>query len=979
MQGGWLQRQRFSLGAGLAVVLAVTGLHGLRLTEPLEWLAYDHVVRHLSRTPASSNIVHIDINDDALKRVSSWPWPRDIQAALIGILGELGAERILVDLVWSEPKGPEIRVPESDPWAGTEGAIEQVGQLSAGNVVYGDDELRAAIAGSGNVFIGMYYEEPETAAAAGEAGLVKTVAANLELDFALDAATIAESHGVPAGDVERVLAGAKRQAARRLVATRLTTRPAAGSDEILRELLPSAFAGDRERLNADRRDILEALWHVRGLQAVQAQAPPVPEGLQGRLPRRTSLVPPLEALTRAARGAGFVNFQADADGVLRHLPLLVEWDGKVIEQLGFAAARDALGIRLEDLEIRGSTLVIRPGPGRRAMRLQLDGQGRILVNWHAAAGGWPAAFTHVPVAQILRLWDIRERIRQNEVLRQIRLGQAVEAVSEPEAFESYRLLVAQMLQEQRSLHLGRLRGTLTPREQEQIERRVQDLVEGVRRRQEEAVALIRETWAELSGEPDPLDPAVAAEYGRFQSAWRLISEDVRALEEANAALAAQEPGLLDELSPLVRGRTCLVGYTATAVADMVATPAFGRTPGVMIHSNLLNSFLQGRFRRWMPLGGQVLVVLLVGLAVMAGSARLDLRVTPVALGLLIAGWLWIDWALLFARLDYWMPPVTVCVQAFASWAVIVLTRYVVVDRQRRRFSRAVAQYVSPAMARRLAESAGQLDFSPSRAMVSCFFSDLAGFTSISERLGPEGTRAVLNPYLEAMSGALHARGALINKFMGDGVFAFFNPPILPCPGHEQACCEAALDCLEALEELKRRFAGHALAEHFLRLAMRIGVASGPVFVGDYGSENKLDYTCVGDVVNLAARLESANKQFGTVVMVDEASRAATDGSLVFRDLGVVQVAGQSVGVRVHELLGRAGAVDPATAEYATVFGEAVAAFMRGEFATAAGGFEACLRSRPRDRGAARYLAAARAMGPGPPPDDWRGVLELTDK
>lgn len=979
MLGGWLQRQRFSLGAGLAVVLAITGLHGLRLTEPLEWLAYDHAVRHFSRMPASPDIVHIDINDDALKRVSSWPWPRDLQAALIAILHELGAERILVDLVWSEPKGPEIRVPESDPWARAEEAIEQVGQLSAGNVVYGDDELRGAIAAAGNVFPGMYYEEPEAVAPGGESALAATVAAVLERDFALDAGQIAGRLGLSVDQVNRVLAGAKRQAGRKLVAHYLATRPAAAGDEVLRELLPSAFAGGQERLNADRRDIQEALWHVRGLQAVQAGAPPVPERLKGRLPRRTSLVPPLEALTRAARGTGFVNFQADADGMLRHLPLLVEWDGRVIEQLGFAAARDALGIRLEDLEIRGGTLIVAPAPGRPEMRLQLDGQGRILLHWHAAAGGWPNAFIHVPVARILRLWDLRERIRENEVLRQIRLAQAVEAVSEPAGFEAYRAAVAQMLREQRALHLGRIRGSLTPGQLEQAERRVQELVEAVRRRQQEAVDLIRQTWAELAGEPDPQDPALAAEYRRFQSAHRLISGEVRALEEANAAMAAQEPGLLEELRPLMRGRTCLVGYTATAVADMVATPAFGRTPGVMIHSNLLNSFLQGRFLRWMPLGGQVLVVLLVGLAVMAGSARLDLRFSPVVLGLLIAGWLWIDGVVLFSHLDFWMPPVTVCVQAFVTWAVIVLTRYLVVERQRRRFSRAVAQYVSPAMARRLAESAGQLDFSPSRSVVSCFFSDLAGFTAVSEQLGPEGTRTVLNPYLEAMSRALHARGALINKFMGDGVFAFFNPPILPCPGHEQACCEAALDCLDSLEELKRRFAGHRLAAYFRKLAMRIGAASGAVFVGDYGSENKLDYTCVGDVVNLAARLESANKQFGTVVMVDDATRAATDGSLVFRDLGIVQVAGQSVGVRVHELLGRSGRVDTGTVRYAGAFGEAVGAFIGGDFAAAVGGFEACLQARPGDKAAVRYLEVARAMAASPPPDAWRGVLELTEK
>jgi adenylate cyclase len=238
---------------------------------------------------------------------------------------------------------------------------------------------------------------------------------------------------------------------------------------------------------------------------------------------------------------------------------------------------------------------------------------------------------------------------------------------------------------------------------------------------------------------------------------------------------------------------------------------------------------------------------------------------------------------------------------------------------------------------------------------------------------------VLNPYLEVMSSVLHRHEALINKFMGDGIFAFFNPPILPCPQHVLAACEAALDSQRALRELVARFDDHPLAEEFRRLFTRIGIASGPVFVGDYGSENKLDYTCMGDTVNLAARLEAANKQFSTATMLSGTCRDAVGDRYVYRHLGAVQVKGQTAVVHIYELLGRTGEVDDEQMRFAEVYGEAVVRFARRDWEGAARGFGRCLELRPADRGAPRHLDAIREYASDPPPDGWAGGIELTEK
>lgn len=245
---------------------------------------------------------------------------------------------------------------------------------------------------------------------------------------------------------------------------------------------------------------------------------------------------------------------------------------------------------------------------------------------------------------------------------------------------------------------------------------------------------------------------------------------------------------------------------------------------------------------------------------------------------------------------------------------------------------------------------------PVDAIVTCLFSDIAGFTTLSEELGPAGTKSVLNPYLEAMSAVLHRHQALINKFMGDGVFAFFNPPILPCRDHAIAACEAAIDSQEALTQLAARHAGTTLAPYFQKLSMRIGLASGACISWAITAA-KTNWTtpAVGDVVNLAARLESANKQFGTAIIVSGATREAAGDRFVYRHLGMVQVKGKTRGVEVYELLGQRDQVDGDILEYASRFGQlAVLAFSRREFAEATTSPKCC-RCRPDDVATLRYL------------------------
>jgi adenylate cyclase len=230
-----------------------------------------------------------------------------------------------------------------------------------------------------------------------------------------------------------------------------------------------------------------------------------------------------------------------------------------------------------------------------------------------------------------------------------------------------------------------------------------------------------------------------------------------------------------------------------------------------------------------------------------------------------------------------------------------------------------------------------------------------------------------------MSQVLIKHRAIINKFMGDGIFAFFNPPILQCDDHAVRACGAALDSLAALERLKSEYAAGPLADDVRALAIRMGINSGTVFVGDYGSTSKLDYTCIGDAVNLAARLEPANKLFGTRIMISEQTRCQLAGTFEARPLGRLQVVGKREAVEVYELLGRTGEVDDEQLGYAEQFSRAVEAFQQRRWDQAATELQHCARSRPDDPAIDLYRRHLERHRRTPPPEDWNRGIELTAK
>ncbi len=262
-----------------------------------------------------------------------------------------------------------------------------------------------------------------------------------------------------------------------------------------------------------------------------------------------------------------------------------------------------------------------------------------------------------------------------------------------------------------------------------------------------------------------------------------------------------------------------------------------------------------------------------------------------------------------------------------------------------------------------------------RREVTAFFSDIAGFTRLAEALAPEALVTNLGAYFEAVSHVILERHGTVDKYIGDSVMAFWGAP-LPREDHAIQACEAALDCRERLEALRARFtvAGQPVFE------TRIGLHSGEVIVGNIGSPDRMNYTIIGDAVNLASRLEGLNKVYGTHILVSESCYQRTGDRFVARRLDCVAVKGKAKGVVVRELVGRAGQVDAARLAAIARYEEGLDAYLARRWEDAETAFaEACAASREKDPAAALMADRCRANLASAPPEDWDGVFCATEK
>ena len=229
----------------------------------------------------------------------------------------------------------------------------------------------------------------------------------------------------------------------------------------------------------------------------------------------------------------------------------------------------------------------------------------------------------------------------------------------------------------------------------------------------------------------------------------------------------------------------------------------------------------------------------------------------------------------------------------------VVYRSVVEEREKRRIRHAFRHYVNPEVADMLAKHPERLRLGGERREISVLFSDIRGFTGISETVPPEKLGELLNEHMDAMTEVIFSHQVLLDKYVGDAVMALWGAPV-HAPHHALACCRAALEMLARVQMLQAHWRERGLP----LIEIGVGIATGEAVVGNFGSARRFNYTALGDTVNLASRLEALNKQHGTRILIAESTRQAIGGAFLCREIDVLPIRGRVQPVTVYELLGR---------------------------------------------------------------------------
>jgi adenylate cyclase len=409
------------------------------------------------------------------------------------------------------------------------------------------------------------------------------------------------------------------------------------------------------------------------------------------------------------------------------------------------------------------------------------------------------------------------------------------------------------------------------------------------------------------------------------------------------------------------------GFSAPGLYDLRPSPVSGVYPGVGIHATFLDNLLSNDFIRHAPLWVALLLACVLSF-VCAASVSYTTRIISVVAFPVLMMPLPVLLSLIAYGKGYWLPVMVSEVAGGVSVFLGLAMKYATEGRQKRFIKSAFNQYLSPAVIDQIIAHPERLCLGGERRMLTIFFSDLQGFTTISESLSPDGLAHLLNQYLTAMTDIIIELGGTVDKYEGDAIIAFWNAP-LEIPGHARQCVEAALKCQEKLAHMRPDF--FARIGHDLH--MRIGMNTGYAIVGNFGSHTKFDYTMLGDSVNLASRLEGINKEFGTYTMISEFTRSELGDAFAAREIGQVAVVGRKAPVTVYEPMRREAY--ESRKEIYTAFVQGLVFFYEGRFDRAHEIFSTYAHEDPP---AKAYAAKCRELIKNPP-SQWDGVWRMTQK
>jgi len=425
----------------------------------------------------------------------------------------------------------------------------------------------------------------------------------------------------------------------------------------------------------------------------------------------------------------------------------------------------------------------------------------------------------------------------------------------------------------------------------------------------------------------------------------------------------------------LKDKIVFVGATALGIYDLRVTPFDNIFPGLEIHANFVDSILSNDFLfypAWAPLF-DIIAIIVAGLLI-----GIVLPLTGVITGALSALTLFTGYILLcqymFSVKGYILNLVYPLLIMILVYVSITAYKYLVEAKQKRFVKDAFSTYLAPSVVKQLIDSPEKLVLGGEQRVITAFFSDVQGFTSISESLTPHELVELLNEFLTEMTDIILNNEGTVDKFEGDAIIAFFGAPNY-LDNQAEVACKSCIEMQKRLAELRTKWKALNKPE----LKMRIGLCTGPAVVGNMGSKNRMDYTMMGDTVNTAARLEGVNKIYGIYTLISETTYRESGNKTMAREIDSINVVGKKEPVTIYQLLGYPEDIDERMNKTIKNYSNGLYAYRNQDWEKAGSFFKAALELTPEDGPSKVMLLRCDGYKSHPPPIEWDGSFTMKTK
>lgn len=666
--------------------------------------------------------------------------------------------------------------------------------------------------------------------------------------------------------------------------------------------------------------------------------------------------PAIEPILKNAKGAGFPNVPIDSDGVMRRINLVSGFEDRLFPQLVFSPILQYFGSPQVTVDKNSITLKGIKNQNFKEMRIPLETSGRMLVNW--TKDSFQNSFRHLSYFELVRNRQLEQNLIDN-----------LKAVGEAGYLSYYRgdtdLLTVYNYAEQ--LKKDILKGGDLSSVKEYTDTRNYFFSEAGSFLKGDAEKHLLADIDNVLNSPD-----VPEETKQDYSAVKKeVPENFKALREVYDDLAASREMLKETLS----GSFAIIGQTGTSTTDIGVTPFEKEYMNVGIHANTANTILNGSFLDSFPWWYSavlafvltIILFLLIQNRKPASSVIIGFAFT-VAAAAGLSGY--------FIATGNYIPILTPALSLFFTAITLFLLNFFTLEKEKSFLRNAFSHYLSADVINELISDPEKLQLGGEKKELTALFTDIQGFSTISEDMDPTDLVRLLNEYLTAMSDIILDFRGTIDKYEGDAIISFFGAPVV-YSDHAAKACLAAVKMKRVELELNERFMTEQMTPS--PLFTRVGINTGPMVVGNMGTPKKMDYTIMGNAVNLASRLEGVNKQYGTGILISEDTYKSGGENFTVRKLDRVRVVGIQTPVRLYELIEEKGMSDEITLEAIAVFHEALDLFEQKEWEKAEKEFSKVLNILPNDEPSNAYIKRCRDFRKKPPKDSWDGVFNLTTK